>query len=78
MKTLKTLKTYTQQAWNEQSPVTIRERGIVTVDGYPVYTPREKALACIILQLNAQNIYLKEDIEKTRVGIEELKKEINS
>ena len=56
------------------SPVTISTGAVVAVGNVPVHTPREEALGWIILRLNAQSLALRENLEKARVEIEELKK----
>ena len=66
MKPLKPLKTFEQQVWHEQISVAINEGAIVSLDGTPFITHNEKALGNIILRLNAQNIYLREEIEKLK------------
>lgn len=61
---MKTLKTFNQEAWHEQHPVSINTGAIVTVDGVEVNTPREQALAWILLRLNAQVIGLQRQLEE--------------
>ena len=50
------LQTFKQQVQNLQLDVTILKNGTVTVNGYPMQNPREKALANIILRLNGHTI----------------------
>lgn len=57
------LKTFESQKQHEQHLVTIDDGAIVTIDGEPVYTPREIALGQIILRLNAQSLYLHESVK---------------
>lgn len=54
------MKRFIQQAWNPQLDIEIKEGGVVTVDGIEVSGDREKALANIILRLNAYFVSSKE------------------
>lgn len=58
---------FKQQTWDEkQLDVTIHDGMIVAVDGIPVNTDREQALANILLRLNAGMSWLQKDIEKLK------------
>jgi len=71
----KILKTFEQQKHHKQLPVTIEQGAVVAVNGEPVATDREEALGWIILRLNAQNIYLQEDVTKLQEQIKILKEQ---
>lgn len=59
------LKTFEQEAWNPQMSVEIHTDGVVTLDGTEL-SPREQALANIILRLNAGMNWWKKDLENER------------
>lgn len=61
------LKTFEQEAWHDNLPVSIHTDGTISVNGEQLITPKEQALGWTILRLNAQAVLLQKEIEKNLI-----------
>ena len=68
------IKTFKQEAWHPQLDISIHKGAIVSIDRFPTNTPREGALAWIILRLNAQVLHFQSETETLRAENKKLKK----
>lgn len=69
---------YNQQAWNPQHTVAIHKNGVVSVDGIPVATEREQAIANILLRMNANNIALKIKVYRRDILLADIPKKVSA
>jgi hypothetical protein len=70
---LEALATYEQEKWHEQHPISIHRDARVAIDGIEASTPREIAMAWIILRLHAQGLSLKAEGLALKAEIKTLK-----
>ena len=76
----KIIKTFEQQAWDIQMSVNIHDDNRVTIDGVgsTLLDNRERALANIILRLNAGMEILRKDLENVKKDLENEKEKVKT
>ena len=75
----KVIKTFEQQAWDIQMSVNIHDDNRVTIDGVgsTLLDNRERALANIILRLNAGMEILRKNFEDEKAKVKQLEEKSN-